>query len=415
MYRPPRSIFESFRQCFRGLGVGGILASAAFSAQADETANLDLTIGDIFPAVYSDRRAAGRPRALVLAQTTTGADAKRDWQSALPPADKFDWLQTKSGEWLKGTLKVLYSGNLEFDSDEFGLQVVDWDNVAQIRGHGTKRVSIETPDGPITIDGNVTVTNDKIIIESEGATREFDRSQIISITPGASTEWDNWSLKVGLGINFSRGNTDQTEYTAKINIKRRTPENRFVIDYLGNFAKSGDDQTANNHRFNTYFDIFAAKNYFWRPVFAEYYRDPFQNIDYRATIGAGGGYTIIDTPVTTWNVTGGPAYRSTGYVSVQPGDSQQVSTPALVVGTAYETSLTKTVDFNGSYNVSIVNESSGTFTHHAIATFETALTEILDFDISFVWDRTQNPQARSDGTVPKKDDYQLLLTLGVDI
>jgi len=43
------------------------------------------------------------------------------------------------------------------------------------------------------------------------------------------------------------------------------------------------------------------------------------------------------------------------------------------------------------------------------------LTDIFDFDISFVWDRTQDPQARSDGTVPKQNDYQVLFTLGVNI
>ncbi len=415
MVRSPRSSSDISHRCVKVLAVSGFFMSAGLQVGADEIGELDLSISDVFPAMQSDRRAGAHPRPVVLAQATAGAAAKSDWQSASPPTDKFDWLQTTSGEWLKGTLKVLYSGNVEFDSDEFGLQVLDWYDVAQIRGHGTKRVSIQTPEGPITVDGNVTVTKDKIVIESDGFSREFDRSQLISIAPGASTEWDNWSAKVNLGVNFSRGNTDQTEFTAMVNIKRRTPENRFVIDYLGNYAESGSNQTANNHRLNTYFDIFAARNYFWRPVFAEYYRDPFQNIDYRATIGVGAGYTIIDTPVTTWNVTGGPAYRSTKYVSVQPGDSQQVSTPALVVGTAYETTLTKTVDFNGSYNLSIVNEESGTYTHHAIATFETKLTDILDFDVSLIWDRTQNPQARSDGTVPKKDDYQLLLTLGVDI
>ena len=92
-----------------------------------------------------------------------------------------------------------------------------------------------------------------------------------------------------------------------------------------------------------------------------------------------------------------------------------MTTPALVLGTLYDTELTKTVDFDGRYNFTIVNEESGTYTHHAIATFEIELTDILDFDVSFVWDRIQNPQARADGSVPTQDDFQLLLTLGVDI
>jgi hypothetical protein len=67
------------------------------------------------------------------------------------------------------------------------------------------------------------------------------------------------------------------------------------------------------------------------------------------------------------------------------------------------------------YNFSIVNEESGTYTHHAIATFETEVTSVLDFDVSFIWDRTRDPQVRADGSVPKQDDYKMLLTLGVDI
>jgi hypothetical protein len=100
---------------------------------------------------------------------------------------------------------------------------------------------------------------------------------------------------------------------------------------------------------------------------------------------------------------------------VEPGDSQNVSTPVLVVATFYDTALTKTIDFNGRYNLGIVNKDSGTYTHHAIGTIEIELTDILDFDISLVWDRTKDPQVRADGTEPKQDDFQLMLTLGVDI
>ena len=395
--------------------IGCLLLHATAPAQAAGSSRLNLAIDEVFPEMHSEQLLPEAPRSMMLSQAAATPSSKSAWEAALPPADEFDWLQTTSGEWLKGELKVLYSRKLEFDSDEFGLLTIDWDDVSQLRGHGTKRVSIDTANGPITLTGVVSVTKSKVIVDGEGTTREYDRGQLISITPGASTEWDNWSAKISLGANYSRGNSDQTDFTAMINVKRRTPENRFVIDYLGNYSVSGSAQTANNHRLNAFYDIFAGRNFFWRPIFGEYFRDPFQNIDYRATVGAGAGYTIIDNADTTWDVTGGPAYRATRYVSVQPGDSQEVSTPALVAGTSYDTTLTKTVDFIGSYNFSIVNKESGTYTQHLIGTFEIELTTVLDFNVSFVWDRTQDPQPRSDGTVPKKDDYQLLLTLGVDI
>ena len=410
-----RPAAKALARSVRTSAVGCCLLFAGAQAIAAGASSLDLTVSDVFPVTRADLGFTDDPDTLLLAQAATGAERKKAWESALPPTDKFDWVQTTSGEWLKGELKVLYSGSLEFDSDEFDLQTLDWDDVAQIRGHGEKRISIDTPEGPLTVIGEIVITKDKVIVETDEGVREFDRSRLISVTPGATTEWDNWSAKISIGLNFTRGNTDQADYTAKINIKRRTPDNRFVVDYLGNFSRSRNTQIANNHRLNTFFDIFAAKEYFWRPIFAEYYRDPFTNIDYRTTIGAGGGYHIIDTPKTTWDVSGGPAIRATRYVSVQPGDSQKVTTPALVLGTFYDTELTKTVDFNGRYNLSIVNEESGTYTHHAIATFEIELTDILDFDVSFVWDRTQDPQTRADGTVPKQDDLQLLFTLGVDI
>ena len=400
---------------FRTSAVGCCLLFAGAQTIAAEASSLDLTVSDVFPVTRSDLGFSDDPDLLLLAQASTGAETKKAWESALPPTDKFDWIQTTSGEWLKGELKQLYSGSLEFDSDEFDLQTLDWDDVAQVRAHGTKRISIDTPEGPITVIGEMVITRDKVIVDTVDGKKEFDRSQLISVTPGATSEWDNWSAKIDLGLNFTRGNTDQTEFTMKLNVKRLTPDNRFVVDYLGNFTTSNNLQTVNNHRLSTFFDIFAAKEYFWRPVLFEYFRDPFQNIDYRATIGAGGGYHIIDTPKTTWDVSGALGYRATRYVSVQPGDSQKVDTPALIAGTFYDTTFTKTIDFNARYNFSIVNQESGTYTHHAIATVEIELTSILDFDISFVWDRTQDPQTRADGTVPKQDDLQLLFMLGVDI
>ena len=82
--------------------------------------------------------------------------------------------------------------------------------------------------------------------------------------------------------------------------------------------------------------------------------------------------------------------------------------------TAFDTELTKKLDFIAKYEIQIVNQESGSFIHHFITTLETELTKWLDFDISFVWDRTKDPIPRADGTVPEQDDFQLIFSLGVD-
>lgn len=55
------------------------------------------------------------------------------WQPPEPNAEERDWLKMKSGEWLWGDLKSLRDKDLEFDSEEFDLQKLDWGDVTEFR------------------------------------------------------------------------------------------------------------------------------------------------------------------------------------------------------------------------------------------------------------------------------------------
>jgi len=113
-------------------------------------------------------------------------------------------------------------------------------------------------------------------------------------------------------------------------------------------------------------------------------------------------------------VSGGPAVQRTRFESVQMGEDSSEVTPAFVAETSFDTELTETLDFNFKYALQLVDEQSGRYIHHMVAMLETELTEWLDFDITSVWDRTQEPQTEADGTVPKKDDFQLIFSLGIN-
>jgi len=347
--------------------------------------------------------------------STTETENKRvqhqAWEPSPPPPDKFDWIQLTSGEWLKGELKRLYESKLEFDSDKLDLQEFDWEDVEQVRGSRTFSVRFA---GPLTVDGILQVIGDKVIVTVGDERREFQRGQLISIAPGGDKEIDYWSGKISFGFNFAEGNTEQTQYNAKANIKRRSSETRFLIDYLGNLTETDSVETVNNDRIQGQFDIFTTQKYFFRPVFGEYYRDPLKNIKYRVTLGGGMGYYIIDTSKTEWEVAAGPAYQTTQFDSVEPGEDKREWTPVLMGGTNFDTELTESIDFIFKYTFQILNDASGTYTHHSVTTFETELTKWLDFDTSLVWDRIENPTPDDDGIVPKKDDYYLIFSLGID-
>ncbi len=330
------------------------------------------------------------------------------WETSKPTVIDFDWIQLVSGEWLKGEVKGMYKDKLEFDSDKLDLLTLDWEDVRYVETHIPGRAFIE---GHGRVVGFLEIDTTRVIVTNGEDVQEFDRSRVVSFITGGEQERDLWSAKFTLSLNVRSGNTDQVDYTAKANIKRQTSFSRFITDYVGNISNISDIETTNNHRLNVTTDRFKTRRFFLRPVFAEYYVDKFSNIDSRVTVGTGLGYTIIDTKRTEWDISGGPAYQATRFVSVEPGENIKETTPALVVGTDYEIELTKKVDFIYTYTTTWVNKASGGYTHHMVTTIESEIIGSLDLDISLIWDHISNPTAADDGTVPAPDDYRL--TVGI--
>jgi hypothetical protein len=330
---------------------------------------------------------------------------------AWPPNPKFDnaydWIQLTSHEWLKGELKFLYEEALEFDSDEMDLQVFDWEDIRFLRTRGTVSVGLDDRN---TVSGHLIVDQDTAYIGGEA----YDRARILTIVYGEPRELNYWSFDLSLGADFQRGNTDQINYSLLAGAIRRTSRSRLISDYLGNFSRTNDVDTANNHRLGSTFDLFLSKKFFARPAFGEIYHDPFQNLAYRVTVGAGLGYHIIDTSRTEWDITAGPAYRYIRFDSVEEGNSDTSSTPAVFVGTTFDTELTRRIDFFSGYRFQYGNKESGGYTHHFINTLEIELTSILDLDLSWIWDRISHPTADAEGVAPEPDDFQFIVALGFD-
>ena len=339
------------------------------------------------------------------------ADESDPWKYFTPPKDDFDWIQLNSGEWLKGEIKALYNEELEFDSDELGILTIDLLDSRLIRGGSIKNVRV---NGPLTFYGLLQVTEEQVIITQGETQRIFNRSDLISIAHGSTNELDKWSAKISLGLDLSAGNNEKTNFSGTADIRRRTADNRFVLTSLTQYSKAQGVVTADNNRINAFYDVFRSRQFYLRPVFGEYFRDIFQNIKDQYSVGTGFGYQLIDTSKTEWTIGTGIAYQNTLFQSVEAGEDDEISTPALVTVTTYETALTQRIDFTGNYQFKLLNEASGTYTHHAMATFETELLSWLDFDISLVWDYIRDPTANADGTVPESNDYKLIFALGVE-
>lgn len=367
--------------------------------------------------MFAIRRMASRPMlaALVLFQVMSlaaahaaAAEEEGAWTPPPPPADGFDWVQLTNGEWLKGEIISLYDEELQFDSDELDMQTFDWDDVQHVRSAGTMQVG--KVGGEVAI-GRIVVDGDTIRVIGEQGETVVTRSQLLSITAGAPKEINYWSAKLGLGATFRTGNTEQTDLNLSADFRRRTVRNRLVLTYLGNQSTTSNETTANSHRATFSWNRYVTQRFFVNPIFAEYFRDPFQNIDQRTTVGVGAGYELIDTKKVTLEIAGGPAYQKTWSVEVEPGEDQTVTTPAMVVSAVLETEPTRWLDLDYEHRFQLTNEESGSYNHHMVFSLETEITKRLDFDVKFVWDYIQDPRPAEDGTIPEKTDFWTIVGL----
>jgi hypothetical protein len=345
---------------------------------------------------------------LLLPTFLCAEEAVVEWR---PPEDGFDWVQLKNKEWLMGEIKSMYKDSLEFDSDNLDLQNIDWADVTYLRSAGESSINIEDV-GEIT--GVLEITGDTIKLIDGEDVKEFNRARLISLTPAGDREFDLWAVDLTLSLNIRSGNTEQIDYTTRFSAKRRTAGSRVAADYVGSISKTDAGtgtlvETINNQRVSIGWDIYATRNFFYSPFFGEYYRDPFQNIDQRLTAGIGIGYTIMDTGKIEWNVSGGPAYQSVKYISVEAGQDASVTGGALVLGTDYDHEINSMLDFIFNYNLTSASAELGGYTHHMLASIETEITGSLDFDVSLMWDRVGQPTADAAGNSPTPDDYRLMV------
>ena len=83
-------------------------------------------------------------------------------------------------------------------------------------------------------------------------------------------------------------------------------------------------------------------------------------------------------------------------------------------GTKLDTEVNSWMDYLLDFKFQLVDEESGTYTHHLHTTLSTDITGDLDLDLSLVWDRIAKPTRAADGTIPEKDDFQMIVSISYE-
>ncbi|MFC1760833.1 YdiY family protein [Planctomycetota bacterium] len=326
-----------------------------------------------------------------------------------PTTDKFDWIRFNNGEWLKGEIEDLQDDDFTFDSDELDSLNIDWEDIYAVY---SPRYNTFVLEDRTVLQGRLRIVGDRVFVITTEGEKEISRSELRAIIPGELRERNFWSMKFSLGMTARQGNTEQTDFATYLFLQRRSPRKRTHLDYAGNYSSVEGQETTNNHNTNLSHDIFVTRQLYATLPSLQYYRDKFMNIANRLTPGLGMGYAIIDRGKMEWSVGGGAGYQATRYYSVEPGEDPSEETAVILANTDFNYDITKKIEFDLHYKLSVGISGRRSNDHHVLAMFSFELWKDLDLDLSLTWDRIGNPKPREDGSLPKNDDLRTFVGIG---
>jgi hypothetical protein len=385
-------------------------------------------IGETTNSVVFDSELAGRltfPQSkirelqrtpiVVITNTTTAAvttNAPTNTAAWTPPGvgtDGSDWVQLKSGEWLRGQLKYIQNKEVEFDSDELEQQTLKLKDVSKVYPAHEMFTQFEDQK---PVHGMVVISNELVIVSGDEPLM-LHRDLLMGITPSGLKGINDWSGNFNLALSIQSGNNAQTTLSTSAELARRTPNTTLLLDYLGNYSQVNNVQSADNKRVNLTYDVRLNHDWFVRPIQLEYYQDTLANISYRLTAGVGAGYYIFDRTGLEWQVSAGPSYQYTKFETVENNQADSASALAAVLNSNFKADLTRRLTFIQAWQSTFTKKEAGQYTHHSVSTLEFEIKRHLNLDVSFIWDYLQNPQQKSDGSIPQNSDYYLTVGFGV--
>ncbi len=326
--------------------------------------------------------------------------------------DTYDWMRLTSGEWLKGRLKHMRDDEIEFDSDKLDIVTFEWEKVDQLH---CPEVNTYVFEDKLDVVGRAVVTPDTVLIETADGIESYPRSELLSIVEGEPRERNWWSSKLGVGFSANAGNTNQGSFTGYFQLQRADYRTRTLLRYDGTIGYANNEENVNRHIGNVSVRLYISRIWYFTPAASQFVYDKFQNTRFRATPGAGAGAHIFDTKRWKWDADAGLGYQYIEFLSAAAGVQNPQNDAFATFGTWAELEFYKDIELEIEWRTNLVYTTIGNTNHTGHATFSIDVGDIFDFEVKFTFLRTEDPPPRADGTVPEKNDYQLIVGVAFDI
>ena len=367
-------------------------ASRAPKEPADET-----------PAVVKVQRAV---------QATKAQLESGETMVALPFADTSDWILTGTGEWLRGRVDWMRNDIMEFDSDEFGPLEIHMRDVAGIHA---SRVDTYVFDDRSSLLGRAIITTDRVLVETEPGVENRARDTLWAIVEGGGRELDYWSTMLDLGFSANRGNSNQVDFNLGWRIVREDKRTLTELAYGLNMGRAEGKQTVSRHIAAFLNQVWLSELFFVQPIVGQLLSDRFQDVRFRAQPAVAVGVRFLDTPNVWWTFSTGPGYQYLKLYDPLVGVDDSYHDGLVRFATRARFDMSSDIFLTIHWMTNLTYTTVGNTNHTGTAELQIEVTNIFNFDVSFLYLRTEEPPPRANGTFPVKNDYRLIFGIALQL
>lgn len=159
--------------------------------------------------------------------------------------------------------------------------------------------------------------------------RHYSKIALVMFAAGCVSAWADdakldgqWRGNGGAALSYSSGNTRSSSLALATDAARQTSDDKLSLyaQALGSRAQStingvaGTNTTANQWRAGARYDRNITETTFGFGGL-DFNHDQIQLLSLRSVVNGGGGYHLVKTPETQWDILGGVSYRSDQYSS----------------------------------------------------------------------------------------------------
>lgn len=217
-------------------------------------------------------------------------------------ADKTDILIFANGDRLTGDVKSLERGLLRFNTNATGTISIEWDDVAFLSSD--QNIQVETANGDRYLGKLVAAdTEERIVVATDTGPVGFDTEQVVLMTPIEDQAIDRLDGDVSAGYNFSKASLAK-QFRFGLGLDFRTETRIFDVEIDAVTTDSEDNESSQRASVDMAY-IQLRPNRWLTGLVMRLDRNDELGLDFRTSLGVGGGRIVHQTNSATLQLIGG--------------------------------------------------------------------------------------------------------------